>query len=581
VKNVFYVIIDAFCYNNLERKIGDEYTTPFLRELANGNICAKKMYSQAPYTEASLVALLSGENTLDNGGYLFGNRSTQKTVFKSFKEKGYKVIGQYSPYVYSKAYLRDIDQYFYTRLVSIQVVFDYRLSYYKSRYEKSIITSNEIRVCTEILEEEFETWIGQAESLLQKDDTCILIQDWQSIDTIKKVLEGLKKEKELFDENPTTYLYNIFEEFDSHNLLYLNRMYNNKRVIENSVYLENKYQEQFEVLQKKYTGIIRKDSPDFKYLLNILKNNRSGFRDFKGLVHNYMRYYGNNFLGEYLKSINNNTQTEVCMKKQFKHAIKAVNSANAAGMPGMVYLHVQDFHLPTAIHSSDYEDINYIENEIEEALCLGNKIDRGYKGNIIADLSARYCDNKIRGFYNDLVNNFGNDFKLIITADHGYPSYFNPPRSVIYNQTFVEAFHIPFIMCDGENNYSIDSISSSMDHFSIINNSDNWKSKRKYVLSEYAGPGCPDISDKAIWYTYIDNEYRVSVELKLCENISYDKLKGVYNIIYDKDEKNNLVKKAPNIVEVKTIMDIIQKRHNELKHKFENEKFLKSFFVEK
>lgn len=31
--------------------------------------------------------------------------------------------------------------------------------------------------------------------IASKDDTCILIQDWQSIDTIKKVLEGLKKKK--------------------------------------------------------------------------------------------------------------------------------------------------------------------------------------------------------------------------------------------------------------------------------------------------------------------------------------------------------------------------------------------------
>ena len=78
-KNVIHIIVDAYCYNNLYRKVGNREVTPFLNMLKKNSVSFERMYSQAPYTEASQVTLLSGENTLDNGGYLFGNGTVEKT----------------------------------------------------------------------------------------------------------------------------------------------------------------------------------------------------------------------------------------------------------------------------------------------------------------------------------------------------------------------------------------------------------------------------------------------------------------------------------------------------------------------
>lgn len=574
MKNIFYIVIDAFCYNNLTRKIGEEYTTPFLRELSEKSVFATNMYSQAPYTEASLVALLSGENILENGGYLFGNKFVKKTVFEDFSKAGYEIISQYSPYIYSKAYLKDIDSFFYTRLVSIRVVFDYRLAYYKVKYDERKIKSEEEIICIKILKEEFDTWIQQAELLLIGDKSCYLIQNWIEEKNVREVLEGLVKEKKKFENNEFKYLHKLFENFDNNELLELNKIYNKKSAVINSDILYNEYQKKFEEIQKMYSSIIYKDVPDCRYLFSVLKNNINGYKDFKGLLRNYKAYYTNKFVSGYLKSIDNNTQTEVCMKKQFDYIIKCVNESNLKGIPALAYLQVQDFHLPTAIHSSDYNDLKYIESELDEAISLCGKIDKNYKGNLIADLGARYCDNKLKEFFYKLKDNFGDNFKLIITADHGYPSYYNPPRSVIYNQTFVEAFHIPFILYDGENNCRIDEITSTMDHFEIIKNTKFFKGSRKYILSEYGGPGCPNIGDKPVWYTYIDQDFRVSAELLLSENMGYDKLKGVYRINIDKYEKNNLVKKAKKINEINDIMNIIDRRNKELREKYDGDKFL-------
>ena len=579
MKNIIFLVIDAFCYNNLDRKIGNEYTTPFLRNLAKNNIMYSNMYAQAPYTEAALVSILSGENTLEHGGYLFGNRAVKKTVFEKYKKKGYKIISQYSPYVYSKSYLRDVDEYYYTRLISIKILFDYRLSYYKDKFFVSSITKSEYKSCIELLEEEFNTWILQAKRIINHDKTAVLIQNSVEVNNICRVLDKIEKEYATFRNNKVKYIEDIFKNFDNHYLLQLDKEYNKRVPLPYSDRLEAKYQNTFKKMQSQYNSIIRKnDFPDLKYLFNTLISGKRGLKQFTGLVHNYMRYYGNSNLKDYLKSINADAKVEICMKRQFDHALKLIDEANEQGQPALVYLHVQDFHLPTVIHSVDYDDENYINHEISSAIELFNAIDRNYRGNIIADLGARFCDNKVKELFEKLKKKYGENFVLAVTADHGYPSYFNPPRSVIYNQTFVEAFHVPFIVYNCGIQNRVDNIVSAMNCFELLDGKIHNDISRKYILSEYGGPGCPDILSKPIWYTYMDKKYRVSVELLLKEDINIHKLKEVYDIEKDKAEKKNLLKKAKDITEINQIMNIIDRRNKFLREQFGGGQFWDCFF---
>ena len=85
-KNVIHIIVDAYCYNSLQRTVGKREVTPFLNSLSQKSLCFERMFSQAPYTEASQVTLLSGENTLDNGGYMFGNATVEETIFSKYRD---------------------------------------------------------------------------------------------------------------------------------------------------------------------------------------------------------------------------------------------------------------------------------------------------------------------------------------------------------------------------------------------------------------------------------------------------------------------------------------------------------------
>lgn len=67
--------------------------------------------------------------------------------------------------------------------------------------------------------------------------------------------------------------------------------------------------------------------------------------------------------------------------------------------------------------------------------------------------------------------------------------------------------------------------------------------KDDHVLIEYAGPGCPIINEKNIWYTIIDRKYRISAQCMLNKEFELSDIVDIYNVEEDPEEKYNLVKK--------------------------------------
>ncbi|MGG7058124.1 sulfatase-like hydrolase/transferase [Clostridium tertium] len=581
MKNVIYIVVDAFSYNNLKKCVGEIEITPFLNNLTSKSYCAHNLYSQAPYTEASMVAILSGENTLDNGGYFFGNNNCKSTIFGNFKKNGYKTISGYSPYVYSKAYIRDVDEFYYTRLYSIEPLFMYRLEYFKEKFDNGIISKKEKEICGILLGEAFDTWIKQAFDILNNNKEAsllsVLVQD---IDMIKKVQYELKNELDLFLDNRILYVENIFIQWKEHKLIKINTKYNKHRELPLKTYINKAYSNKLSIYQDKYSNIIRKQFCDFNYIIGTLLRNKRGYKDFKGIVHNYMRYYSNKYLSNYLSVITENAKTEVSMATQFEVFLDSILECDKNNQNYFAYIHVQDFHLPSVFHTVDSNNIKQLEEEFNEAFKLLDNMDCNYRGNIIAALSAHYCDCKIRDLFKKLKESLNNNFLFVVTADHGYPSYEDPIRPMVYNQTYTEAFHIPCIIYDSYNQMaeSKNNLLSNIDIFKIIQQKAGIKDstnigKRNYILSEYGGPGCPDISERPIWYTLIIEDYSISVECLLNDNISYESIVSIYHLKSDSMQKFNKVKKMYNSKKILKFLDIIQERHLELRRRYGNEKF--------
>lgn len=447
MKNVIVIVVDAFCYKNLERRVGNKEVTPFLNCLARQSLSFTNMYSQAPYTEASLISLLGEENILENGGYLFGNANTKSTVFKDYKDAGYHTILGYSPYVYSKAYLRDVTDYKYTRLYTIRPCFDYRFNYFRDKKNNNEFQDDYYAVCSIILEEALETWKAQCEALLARDETSEMILPFvKNMDSILMVKEELCAEEKSYKANKISYIDNLLSQWESHKLIALDKIYNEKKELKLLGRLKEKYNGSLQYFQKIYEQKVLKDIHiDFNYVFKTLRGSKDK-KDFLRLVKSYLSFKKNKGLENYLNNLNSQSKCEVSMQMMFDGFKKVMKKYDARNEHYFLYFQPQDFHLPSLFHSFDSEDEALVVNEFEYAFSLLDSLDSNYSGNIIADLSAHFCDLKLGQFYKQLKEELKNEFMFVVVADHGYPSYYDPPRPIIYNQTYKEAFHVPFII---------------------------------------------------------------------------------------------------------------------------------------
>lgn len=582
MKNIINIVIDAFCYNNLERKVGKEEVTPFLNKLAKNSITFSNMYSQAPYTEASLIALLGGENTLENGGYLFGNANTKKSVMKDYKQAGYKTIIGYSPYVCSKAYLKGVTDYKYTRLFSIQPCFDYRLNYFREKKTLNQYIPEYYDVCILILDEAFDAWILQCDSIIKNDVSVEMIRLFiRDIELVKMVRTELQNQYSLYKKNKNEYVDNIFTQWKQHKLIELNKIYNNQKNFPTLKDLQSKYNLLLEKYQKTYEDyVLKKLHIDFNYIIKMFfshKDKKDSLRTLKA----YYQFKKNKNLLNYLNTLTSESKCEVSLHVMLNSFYENILECDSRNENYYVYFQPQEFHLPSLFHSFDIEDISVLDKEFEIAFSLLNELDKTYKGNILADLSARLCDYKIEEFYNKLKKTLKNDFIFVVMADHGYPSYYNPPRPFIYNQTYKEAFHIPFIINDSSNCYkNYEGIFSVLDGIDLVKQIAGIKEKtdlidRNYVITEYAGPGCPMINEKKIWYTIISRSTKLSAEVLLGAQATSNDIINIYDIKNDPLQKKNLrlCKKRKN--EIEDLLKKITERSMYLGNKIKCKSYLK------
>lgn len=584
-KNIIYIVIDGFCYNNLNMKIGNKEITPFLNNLIKDSISFEKMYSLAPYTEAAQVTLLGGERPLDNGGYLFGNKNCRKTLFERVKEEKYKINSTYSPYIYSKSYLRGVDRFYYTRLFSIEPLINYRLDYYKNKFNNKILKKEEIIICEKLLKEAFDTWILQCELLLNKNEKCSIISEFINDEKIiKETKLRLKEENLLFNIDKKKYIIDLFENISDHKLKKINTKYvNNKKKLYRKEECISFFLKALKKYQKKYSKITKKQKIDIKYILNKIFQNRNGIvsggKESIHLLKNYIKHYLNKDLIEYLVNLDEKKNVEVSMKNIFDKFYMNILKNEGKNENLFSFIHVQDFHLPSMFHTYDSNDMDLIKEEFSVAFELLDSLDETYKGNVIAALSARYCDLKLENLFEKLKKSLKGEYMFIVTSDHGYPLYNTPPRETIYNQCYTEAFHIPLIIYDSsKQEQKIEKkIYSSLDGIEFLEKKikgEKVKIKNnEYILCEYGGPGCPAIYEKKIWYSIITEELYISLECLLEDKIEEKYLKSIYNIKKDPEQKKNLLKKLKSKKEILFYLKKLAKRHEELKENYNKDSF--------
>ncbi len=570
---IFYIVLDAFGFKAINRKINESQLTPFLHNNPNIIFSGSNVYSPAPYTEAAMVSVLGNILPLENGGYLLGNYCLKNTLPESISKKGYTTYYTLAPYIADQSYLKSFDKYLYTSIYSIQPLLNYRLKYYRQLLAEKRATINDLKICQFLLEDALFTWKNELEEIKQSALSTILLP---TIQNAALFVDKLKREISLFKNNKIEYTAQLLNKLNEpHPLILLDKVIQTQAKRNTPPQLEENISKSILAEQKRISEIIR-NSYNFSNYKNYIfktilsRGPKAGIHLWKA-IRNYQNY---KLLSESLSSYKNKTS----LKQQLNFFSSLLFEKNTDSI--FAYIHADDFHLPSVFY--DTSNPSNISEDLASSLEILKSISRDYYGNPVADLSASYCSKCLEDFFKSCIASEEN-VTMIISADHGYPLFQTPLRDQIYNQTYSDAYHIPYIILSTQPRNKLTKLQRNNDlllnidlqacltaHKSDINTALHaliQNTKRNHVLCEHGGPGCPDIWRKDLWFTYFDNEYKASFQCPLNSETTSLHCVELYDLKNDPEEVFKLSNRRHKNI-VSHITAIVNKRRNYLLSKY-------------
>lgn len=582
MKNILFIVIDSVSNNNIFKSKQSKQIAPFLNKLRDRSISGDRMYSEAPYTEAALMALLGSFNTLDNGGYLekFKNK---ESVIDVFKRNGYKTFFPcYYPSIYPSHMRYGAEEINYIELFNINHVWEYRLANYQKPFLDNETTEEENKFLEEILEDNFDAWIKLLDLLDSKSPETILMNDFVNRKNIKSTRSAIKKEYLKFIKNKQNYLYELFNLGTNHYLFQ----------IENITYIDKIKNDQFrEWFIKKYTPTFkkikrvqfRKNILSAKLPIKKLINNINSKAIFKGILAGYKNLLFDKDLMDRIGPKYDLFKAQRSFRCVSEITINWIDKNKNNKQPWMAYVHIDDAHYRENFFTYDTSDKTILKEEFDKINNYIKNLPKGYCGTIASDLSLMYCDSIIENIYNYLLeNDLLDNTSIVITADHGYSYYFNPIREKYVISSYKENYNVPFIVYDKDikskkiNGFlSTKDIPATLVDLANIKIPKSFKGNsllnfegRNFSTIEYMGGGCPDMLRRPMILGVRTKNYTVVVNAYLLKPIDEIKIVEIYDVRNDPNEHINLVNSKK--INVKYEMSLIIERFNEIKKNFDN-----------
>lgn len=592
-KNVIYVLVDALSYDNIGKRKFRETPTPFLDGLKEKSLSCEKLYTQGPYTEAAFISGFCGENTLDNGGYMMGLSRCKTSYPSEFKKNGYHTLATFSPYVYASSYVKDVDDFYYSRVYSIQPLILYRFEHFLEKHRRNEMTCEEYELCSELLEDALNTWKDQLSALINNSSSIALIKDLiNNNEKVSVLLETIEIEYFDFTDNKIKYIKNMFNNWDKHILLNIeNISIKRKKSDETKKYILSKYENDLLQVQKLQNQMNKRNNGiDWKYLLNLTLNDEEGLRAARRTFRTYKNRFEDKEIVENIVNSIEEEKVTISAFRQLSLFEEKITELDLKDENYFCFIHLEDFHLPSMFYSYDINNKTILDEEMKYVIDYAKGVPENYKGNLLADMSVRYLDKKLSDFFHSLKTKLKNDFVFIVTADHGYPSNYNPPRPIIYNSFYQENYHIPLIMYDPrkEEKKNITGLYSSLDimpkvittcGMTKLDNLSEYDLEdlkdRDFIIIEYPGPGCPEINTKKIYYSIYNGRYKIGFKEYLDNKISFDSINGIFNLQEDPYEFRNLKRKMlkRSNSEILGLIELVNQRHTEIRNNFAGNKF--------
>ncbi len=587
--NCIAILIDSVYSDCLSDNRTSVSSTPFIDKIAKKSLVAPNIFSYGPYTDAATIGLYNGVPTLSNFGYYYGVNSSEYNHFRVFHDNGYETFGLFYPYyLLSSKVRKDIDHPIYTSGFKYASVWHGKFEYSANIKKKRPLTDWEYDFLEKCLEMVFDCWSGFYEDIESSKEAGSITETLFDSTIGGGGYAQLKEEIKDYYSDKRKYLDRVLEQGMNHNLAKINEFDYGK-------------QQDYEFLGEIY----RRNKKFFKKLkgYNLKKNLIYNPFDFKKAIRclakyiktrdvKFFRYFGN--YGMLLLSTQmmikrslgrRDWQNLASMDKQINTFFEAYDKREDKDKPFYASLHVLEPHNNISFFSFDCFDHKQIEEELKYLSPIMGK--GKFKGNILYQLSLRYVDLCVKKLFEGLKERgLTDNTTIMLVADHGTSYAFDTVRTHVVNTFHKENYNIPLLIYNKhlpaeiqgryEGLYTSADILPTLFGVSDIKCPDQMKGHRiyketkgrDYVITEYMGPGVPDMVNREAWMSVRNNDYVIAYIASLNKKIDLNRPVVFYDLTVDPLEKQNRARSfgKKDREKVEPLLKALEERFNEIRN---------------
>ena len=583
--NVISLFIDSVMWESVGNTRAKVSPTPFLDSLKKESVTASKLYSHGPYTDAAKTSLFTGRNCLDDFGYYFRENSSPITDFKLFHEEGYETYCVTYPFwLYGKNMRKYVDHQIYTASFVYGSEWGGMFKYYYELSKQRELTDTEKMLLTHRFRLFLDSFLWYLEDLNQNDEANMLLheinKEYDFNDSIKK----LKEEYSKFETDEIGYIKDFNAKGLDHLLAKLDTTHIDSII--SKQFLDDRYAD-----NKVFFKKIKRN--------NIKANLWNSIPSLKRILFGLCRYISTKdttnflFLENYILGL---TPFDVMRKRwgtprwQNDNSIHSILEAGLkliekrkedSEKPFYMYLNTDDPHNNIAMFAYDIQDKDVVNDEIRVLDEYVNELGTDFKGSLLYILSLRYVDYEVERFCNRIKEmGLWDSTTLLVLSDHGSSYSFHPLHNGRVNCFDDECYHIPVLLRHpGFKGVEIETYQNSKDIFPTVcdlvginkpkeftgySMLDPNRPIKDYVITEYMGPGCPDMTARRMWLSIRDCKYLVAYKVGIYEPFESGELAEVYELSKDPDGLYNINYKIDNS-KIQYLLDLLKERYDEIK----------------
>lgn len=570
MNNVITILIDSVFSECLGKGRSAVSATPFIDKMIEEGIFAPNVYSYGPYTDAATKGLYSGQPSLRDYGYYYGLNSTEYYHFRTFKENGYETYAFYYPYyLIGSKVRRFIDNTVYSGGFDLPAVWLGKYGYYADRRKKQGLSSSEYKILVNYTDLLFDCWLNFYKTIESDPRSACIINETQKSPAIGHAV--LNDEFEKYQQDKESYINDLLDKGFNHPFAQINDF-----VYDNAINGKFLKKEVYKRHRKFYKKLDRKE-----FWLNI-KNN--SFKIRRCLTNK--TYLKNTILclfsGLYSRKISVRPKWELVssMQKKLDAVFDILEKRGQGDKPFYISLHTEEPHNNITYFSYDINNQKLIDEEFAYMEPLLDECGKDFKGNLLYLLSLRYVDLCLKRLIDKLkeLNLLGNT-TIALIADHGTSYFYDPVRDTVVNNFHNENYKTPLVVWNYNNKqlkagtykglYSAEDVQKTICKAADLKTMPSQykgyvvpelSHGRDFVITEYMGPGCPDMLSREVWMTGRNKKYCIAYKNHILEPFNEYTPVEIYDLEKDPKEMHNLAKKLS--VKEEEILKLAKAVHN-------------------